>query len=261
MAKRTVVDEGTSNEVHSASLKLMLGIGSYFAAGDKAINEIIFVPMTIMARIVRLHEAVVTLLREDYVSEAAILSLTVFELRIDLLDSSSDINRATAWIEHDNPTRKREGIKPSLERLFSNARANRMYEIFRTLSGIKHGNPLFSDLGFPVTKSRNRMSVTTGAIENRSTKAFSRAVFAYSTYQLIWSAQVLNKLVAKYTVINRPTRQNVHDLYMSLRKVETEFYQHCRRKVATKETFFDLKKKHRPENAALPPMIRPFSRS
>ncbi|SHM73057.1 hypothetical protein [Roseibium suaedae] len=250
MPKRTEVDDDISNKVHGATLELMLGIGSYFAQGDKKINEIIFVPMAITARIARLHEAIATLLKDGYISEAAILSLTVFELRIDLLDVASDIKRATAWIEHDNPKRKLEGMKPSLVRLFSAARANRMYEIFRTLSGIKHGNPLFSDLAFPVTKRQNRMTVTTGPIENASTKAFSRAVFAYSTYQLIWSAQVLNKLVAQYTVIDRHTRQNVHDLYMSLRKVETEFYTHCRRKVASKETFFNLKKRDRSKSNA-----------
>lgn len=245
MGKRTVVNEEISIEAHQAALKLLFGIGSYFAESDRPINEIIFVPMAIMARIVRLHEATVALLKDDYVSEAAILLLAAFELRVDLLDVSSDIKRATAWVEHSDRKQKPARMKPTLDRLFSKAEADRMYEVFRALSGIKHGNPLYSDLAFPITKRRNVMMVTTGPIENASARAFSRSVFAYSTFQLVWAAQVLNHLVAKYAVVDKPIRQNVHDLYMSLRKVETEFRAHCRRRVKSKDSFFDMKKKHR----------------
>ena len=135
MGKRTVVNEDVSNEAHEAALKLILGIGSYFAEGDRTINEIIFVPMAIMARIVRVHEATVTLLKEGYVSEGAILTLAAFELRVDLLDVASDIKRATAWVEHSDPKQKSAKMKPTLDRLFGKAPADRMYEIFRTLSG------------------------------------------------------------------------------------------------------------------------------
>lgn len=245
MGKRTVVNEDISNEAHGAALKLISGIGSYFAEGDRTINEIIFVPMAIMARIVRVHEATVALLKEGYVSEAAILTLTAFELRVDLLDVASDIKRATAWVEHYDHKQKSAKMKPTLDRLFGKAQADRMYEIFRTLSGIKHGNPLYSDLAFPITKRQSVMMVTTGPIENVSAHAFSRAVFAYSTYQLVWAAQVLNKLVAQYAVVEKPVRQQVQELYMSLRKVETEFRVHCRRKVGSKESFFGMKKNRR----------------
>lgn len=181
MGKPTFVNEDISNEAHRAALRLLSGIGSYFAEGDRTINEIIFVPMAIMARIVRVHEATLALLKEGYVSEAAVLTLTAFELRVDLLDVASDIKRATAWVEHDDHKQKSAKMKPTLDRLFGKARADRMYEIFRILSGIKHGNPLYSDLAFPITKRRSMVMVTTGPIENAAAHAFSRSVFAYST--------------------------------------------------------------------------------
>lgn len=75
--------------------------------------------------------------------------LTQFELRFDLLYVASDIKQATAWVEHDNPKAVNENMKSKLQRMFKPRDVERFYEIYRYLSGIKHGNPVYSELGFP----------------------------------------------------------------------------------------------------------------
>lgn len=257
MAKRTAVNDALAKEVHEATLRLMLGVSAYFSSGGRTTNEIVFVPMAIVARMVRVHEATLALLKEGYLQEAAVLALTAFELRIDLLDTASEIKRATAWVEHSNPAQKPGNVKPTLDRLVGKVQADRMYEVFRVLSGIKHGNPLYSDLAFPISKRGNLLMVTTGPIDNVSTRAFSRAIFSYSTYQLAWAAQVVNILVAKYAIVDKPARQKVHDHYVALRRVETEFRAHCRRKLGAKASFFGMKETHgagpRRERGRAPP--------
>lgn len=251
-AKRTQVSDATSKEVHAATLRLIASIGSFFASGDRTTNEIILVPMTIFARIVRVHEATVGLLKDGYVSEAAVLTLTAFELRIDLLDTASDINRATAWIEHGDVARKPDSVRATLNRLFRKAETDRMYEIFRYLSGIKHGNSLLSDLAFPISKRHSTLMVTTGPIDNAAMQAFSRAIFAYSTYQLIWAGQVLNKVTGRYAIIPKPEREKVHEHYMSLRTVQTEFLQLCRQKVRSRQSFFGMKERRSGQRVSQP---------
>lgn len=243
MGKRTIVNEDISNEAHEATLKLMSGVGSYFAEGDSNINEIIFVPVAILSRIVRGHEATLALLKDAYVSEAAIVTLATFELRVDLLDVARDIKRATAWVEHSDRKQKLGKMKPTLDGLFGKVEADRMYYIFSTLSGIKHGNPRYSELAFPITMRRGMMTVTTGPIETAAAHAFSRSLFAYSTYQLVWAAQVFAKFVARYAFVEPSVLQEVQSLYLSLKKVEIEFWRLCRRKVESHESFFDMKKK------------------
>lgn len=168
------------------------------------------------------------------------LTLAQFEARFDLLYVASDIKRATQWVEHDNPRKLNPNMKAKLKALFRPAQAGRLYETFSYLSGIKHGNPLYSELGFPGCSRRGALMVSTGPITDRFSKAFSRALFAYAIYQLIWGAQVVNKLVAQYTTVPTEHRQRVHDLYMALRPLESEFRRVLKSKVVARKTFFGI---------------------
>jgi hypothetical protein len=71
-------------------------------------------------------------------------------------------------------------------------------------------------------------------------------VFAYAAYQLIWAAQVVNKLVVQYTTIDQEHRQRVHDLYLALRPVETEFRRFLKTRVTGRRTFFGIAARKRP---------------
>jgi hypothetical protein len=177
------VSEADAKAAYDATLQLMLGVTEYFFKQKTIINEIIFVSISILSRILRTHDAIALLLNNEHYSEAAVLALTQFELRFDLLYVSSDIKHATAWVAHENPKALNVGMKKKLEKLFKPAEAARLYETFGYLSGIKHGNPLYSELAFPGRSRARGFVIATGPIDDRFAKAFSDALFAYSIYQ------------------------------------------------------------------------------
>jgi hypothetical protein len=193
----------------------------------------------------RTHDAVALLLKDKHYSEAAVLVLTQFELRFDLLYVSSDIKHATAWVEHEKPTMLNIAMKAKLNKLFKPAEADRLYETFGYLSGIKHGNPLYSELAFPVRSRARRFMISTGPIEDRFAKMFSDALLAYSTYQVAWSAQVVSKLISTYAVMDHERRVRVHRNYIRLQHLESDFRRFLKRKVSTRRTFFGIKARKR----------------
>jgi hypothetical protein len=142
------VTEAKAKEVYDAAVNLIAQIALYYAGGG-TINEIIFGPIAIMARVIRTYDAIKFLLDNAHAQEAAVLALTQFELRFDLLYVASDIKRATQWVEHDNPKHLTQSMKSKLDALHRPTQAEHLYQTFRYLSGIKHGNPLYSELGFP----------------------------------------------------------------------------------------------------------------
>jgi hypothetical protein len=178
------ISEADAKIINDATLQLMLGVTDYFFKQKSTVNEIIFVPIAIMSRIMRTHDAITLLLKNEHYSEAAVLLLTQFELRFDLLYVSSDIKNATAWVAHENPKALNTGMKAKLEKLFKPAEVARLYETFGYLSGIKHGNPLYSELAFPGRSRAGRFLLSTGPIDDRFAKTFSDVLFAYSTYQV-----------------------------------------------------------------------------
>jgi hypothetical protein len=242
MVARTItVNEKTEKAIHEATLRLLAGIGAYFLDERKPINEIIFAPLALALRIVRTYEAVGLLLEDDYPQEAAVLALTMFELRFDLLYVASDIKRATQWVEHDNPKALSVSMKDKLLALFARLEAERLYDTFRVLSGIKHGNPLYSELAFPGRAKGRAFSFSSGPMDHRFGKALSAQIRAYAAYQLIWAAQVVNKLVAQYAVLPRDDRQKVQDLFTALRPVEAQFRRFLKRRTSARASFFGLR--------------------
>ncbi len=235
------VSEADSKAVYDGALQLMMSITDYFFKEKSTINEIIFVPISIMSRILRTHDAIALLLKNEHYSEAAVLILTQFELRFDLLYVSSDIKHATAWVAHENPKALNAGMKAKLEKLFKPPEVARLYETFGYLSGIKHGNPLYSELAFPGRSRAGRFVISTGPIDDRFAKTFSDVLFAYSTYQVAWSAQVLSKLISKYVVIDHERRVRVHGNYMGLKHLESDLRRFLKRKISTRKTFFGIK--------------------
>ena len=234
------VGEVDTKAVYDATLQLMMGINDYFVKGESVANEIIFVPISIVSRILKTHDAITLLLKNGHYSEAAILVLTQFELRFDLLFVSSDIKYATAWVEHENPKALNMGMKAKLQKLLKRD-AVRLYETFGYLSGIKHGNPLYSELAFPGRSRAGRFMISTGPIEDRFARTFSEALHAYSIYQVAWSAQVLSKLISKYAVMDHERRVRVHENYMGLKYLESDFRRFLKRKVTARKTFFGIK--------------------
>ncbi len=219
-------DEALEKAVRDAAHEITMEILNYFVEEGATINEIIIVPITLLGRIIRTHDAIQLLLKEEHPSEAAVLTLTQFELRLDLAYTAVDVKHAAAWREHEKLEWSRLSVKKKIETLFNDdAEREKLSEIFTYLSGIKHGNPVYSELGFPGRISGGQIQISTGPIGDDFEKQFTEAVYKYALYQLAWSTQVLNVCTAKYAVVDKAVRQNVRDLCATLHPFEQKFRQ------------------------------------
>ncbi len=219
-------DEALEKAVRDAAHEIASEIVNYFFTEGATINEIIIVPITLLGRIIRTHDAIQLLLKEEHPSEAAVLALTQFELRLDLAYTADDVKHAAAWLEHEKLERSLLSVKEKIETLFKDeTEREKLSEIFKYLSGIKHGNPVYSELGFPGRVSGRKILISTGPIGDDFEKQFTEGVYKYALYQLAWSAQVLNVHTAKYAKVDKGVRQNVQKLCATIRPFEQEFRQ------------------------------------
>jgi hypothetical protein len=163
------------------------------------------------------------LLKEKHPSEAAILCLTQFELRLDLAYTAYSVDAAREWIEHEKTKISVQKIRSHIDNLFSDdSERDDLDSIFRYLSGIKHGNPVFSELGFPGRRSGHSIEIFSGPVDDDFEANFTDAVFAYAVYQLSWAAQVINICTAQYAKVDPDLRKRVHYYAHSLQNVQKD---------------------------------------
>lgn len=243
-------DEALEKAVRDAAHEITLEIMNYFFKEGATINEIITVPITLLGRIIRTHDAIQLLLKEDHPSEAAVLALTQFELRLDLAYTADDVKHAAEWLEHEKLELSLLSVKKKIETLFGDgAERENLSKIFKYLSGIKHGNPVYSELGFPGRISGGKIRISTGPIGDDFEKQFTEAVYKYALYQLAWSTQVLNVCTAKYAKVDKAIRQNVRDLYVTLHPFEQQFRQFLENVAEHRPGHFGIKSRKRTETA------------
>ena len=240
--RNTSTDIALERDVRQSAHDLMLAINNYFCREKKDINEIIFVPTMIMCRIIRTHDAIGLLLENNHPSEATVLALTQFELRLDLAYTASDVKRAGAWLDHENTKWSLMSVKDKLNTLFrEEAERATLYCIFQYLSGIKHANPVYSELGFPGRFKSGEIFVSSGEIADEFSEEFSNKIFAYSSYQLSWSAQVLNVCTATYAVVDKALRLKVRGLCAKLHPSEEELSNFVKDVVSHRKGAFGMK--------------------
>jgi hypothetical protein len=230
--------------VRGTATDLVTQIVAYFHSEQVAINEIIVVPLLIIARIFRTYDAIQILLNNSYASEAAVLTLTQFELRLDLAYTATDIAHATKWLDHEDISWSvAQNMEKKINGLFTDLDdRTRLSDIFKYLSGIKHGNPTYSALGFPARENRYELQVSTGEIDDRFSEEFLQKIASYSTYQLAWASQVLHKCTAQYAIVNIELRQTIQDFYLELKPEEERFCIFLEKLVKKNKSPFGLKR-------------------
>jgi hypothetical protein len=217
-------DLAVVKEVREAGHELVRQMCEFFARERTVLSEIVLAPMIIFSRIVRTHDAIQLLVNEEFYTEAAVLILTQFELRLDIAYTASEIKRATKWLSHEDKKWQVISISNKIKTLFTDeGERTKLNEIAGHLHGIKHGNPIYSELGFPVRRDGRKLTTSTGEITDGFSKEFGKIVSAYAVYQLGWSSHVLNVCTAKYARIDLNVRQHVGEFARALHSVEEEF--------------------------------------
>jgi hypothetical protein len=230
--------------VRDAAAKLIGQIVAYFHDEQKPINEIVIVPLMISARICRTYDAIQLLLENGHPSEAAVLTLTQFELRLDLAHTAHDVAHAAEWLDHDNlGWSVVQKMEKKINGLFSDSDdRKRLSDIFKYLSGIKHGNPIYSALGFPARENGTGIEISTGEISDRFSDDFAHQIASYSTYQLAWTSQVLHVCTGQYALIEMTLRQTIHESYLKLKPDEEVFRQYLANLLRQNQGPFSLRR-------------------
>ncbi|HBH03032.1 MAG TPA: hypothetical protein DDZ42_14120 [Candidatus Rokubacteria bacterium] len=172
-------------------------VGREFVAGFVAtyarlvvgrdVNELFLVPIILVDRAIRQHDAIRLLVQHGFTPEASVIGLTQFELCLDVLYVSGDLSRASEWMRHDStrsaPWKVADKINDIWREDPKTRDAKRAY--FEVLSAIKHGNPTAGPFGFPARATGNRLSVTSGEIEDDWSRTHAILIVASSTYHLV----------------------------------------------------------------------------
>jgi short subunit fatty acids transporter len=95
-------DPALAKEVRDAGHELVRQMLDYFVRERTSLNEIVFAALIIFSRIVRTHDAIKSLVSDEFYVEAAILVLTQFELGLDIAYTASEIEHATKWLSHED---------------------------------------------------------------------------------------------------------------------------------------------------------------
>jgi hypothetical protein len=235
--------EPASDAIRDAATRLTHQIADYFHREKTTINEIIFVPLILSARIFRTYDAIALLLQNGFLSEAAVLVLTQFELRLDLAYTAHDISHATQWAEHENMDWSvAQKMEKKINSLFSERDdRKRLSDIFKYLSGIKHGNPIYSGLGFPARGNIDGLLISTGGIDDSFSVEFSRQLARYAKYQLAWSSQALSVYTGQYAIVDLGLRKAIRGFYLTLQATEEEFQKYLANIVTQDQGPFGLK--------------------
>jgi hypothetical protein len=219
-----IISEDFAIKVHRDATVLCGEITGYFYREKIRINEAIFVPMIIFARIVRLRDATLILTKAGHPTEAGIIVLSQFEAKLDLARAAREVKWASRWVEHRNPRQSvTQNVTDAIRAVFADQDSADEQSIFRHLSALKHGNPASSELGFQVRRTNGTIMVSTGEIEDASTEAASAMIGGYATCQLAWAAQELNATICRYAKCEPATILAVRDNWAKLSGFRKEF--------------------------------------
>jgi hypothetical protein len=148
------------------------------------INELFWVIYTIISRIMRSQEAIELLIKNFFFPEAAIITLTQFELCLDISYIGNDVTKATQWVEHQSDKFHVWKVK---EKIIGSEINDKNYklEIFKALSAITHGNPLAGGLGFSWRKDGKEIKISDGEIYDEFYHAYGLMLCCFSSHQML----------------------------------------------------------------------------
>ena len=229
-------------ETRDKAHELIAQTNLYFV--NKPINEIIFVPTAIYTRIIGTHDSIGLLLDSGYIADAAAIVLTQFELRVQLAWTAHDIKNASQWVAHADLLNAPKKIITTINQLFPGEtdHKRRLRSIYSHLSGVKHANPVMSELVFSGRSIEGEFSLATGTIEDAFSKRFSRLIHDFSIYQLAWCSQVISLHVAKYAKVDRELRERLRLIGLEHQSSEAALAEFMEEVTKRQQGFLGLRK-------------------
>ncbi|MGE0270082.1 MAG: hypothetical protein AB7P84_02275 [Alphaproteobacteria bacterium] len=189
-------------------------------------------------------------MKEEHPTEASVLTLTQFELRLQLAYTAYDPKNATQWVEHEDVRYLSLNMRDRINSLFKDETERaRLYSIFQNLSGIKHGNPVYSELGFSVRRSGRTFSISTGYFDDEFSKKLTDIVRLYANYQLAWSSFALYRCIGRYARIDSELGKKIEAQYRELEGAEVEFLAFLEKIVSGSRSFLGIKGNSEPKPA------------
>lgn len=107
--------------------------------------------LLICNRIQRMQRAIEELVSAGLPSEAAVVALAQFELRLDVMYIGDDDDKANRWMNNTNREKSPWPVRQKIERVFSDeARREHERVLYREWSAIKHNNATAREWAFPI---------------------------------------------------------------------------------------------------------------
>ena len=166
----------------------------------RLVNELYWVQLLLLSRILRCHSAVRLLVREGLCSEAAIIALTQFETSLDALYIGLNVSRATTWVEHTSERSQPWSVGNKIREIYASDphRMDANFAVFRDLSQIKHSNPAAGGFGFPVRREGDTLQLSTGPMEDVFEEFQGRLLLAFSSFSLLEVFEVAGAAFGKF---------------------------------------------------------------
>ena len=235
------------SEVREGAQELINQIIRYFVQRAVKANEIIFVPASIFTRIMGTHDTIELLLDKGHVVDAAVIALTQLELRVQLAWTAQDIKNATQWVDHSDLFNTPRKILTTITELFADEadQTRRLRTIFTHLSGVKHANPVMSELAFSGRSTEGGLTLFTRTriIDDEFSKRFARLLRDLSIYQLAWCAQVISIYVARYAEVDRELRERLRHIGLEHQSSEAALVEFMEEVTKRQQGFFGLRAK------------------
>ena len=130
------------------------------------ISQLTVTPFTVPIRVVlsilnRLTEGALSielLCRKNRVRDAAILLLSVHELRLDLQYIARNPGRADIWLDHTEDNRKPWRVAKQMAEIYTTQdEVDAERSIYRLYSTVKHCNPVGQTFAFPIAGDRDSL--------------------------------------------------------------------------------------------------------
>ena len=231
-----------AKKIHNDATALWGEIFAYFFSKQQKISEALFVPMIIFSRLVSQRDAIILLTNAKFPNETGIIGLSQFESKLDLAYASVDVAWATRWMEHKSVRKSvTVNVTNAIREIFLEEREISIEQsIFRNLSALKHGNPLGSELAFPIRRSNDSFSVSSGQIDDELTRRACAWIGGYATCQLAWSAQIINTHLSRYADCREETKSAVLNNWLKCAPYEENFASFLISNVETRNGHLDL---------------------